>query len=193
MRAGLLAALLASCACAALLASCAATPAAISAERARTPRGQVTVIEFIDFECGHCRVVSAELAPLLAKHRARFRVVRHYVPLAMHAHAMDAARAAVCAEPQGKADAVADALFRAELGMNTAAEIAVRVGADEAALIACMADPKTDQRIDADLAMFRAAGGTGVPTIWIDDQELVGEPPPGTLERVLDRALVKSD
>jgi hypothetical protein len=36
------------------------------------------------------------------------------VPLHSHAHALDAARAACCGEAQGKADEMAEALFRAE-------------------------------------------------------------------------------
>ena len=69
-------------------------PDVIARELSVTPKGQVTVIDFADFECPFCRMTHAQLVPLLAEHPGRVRVVRKNMPLARHAHAMDAARAA---------------------------------------------------------------------------------------------------
>src|SRR5215471_1852339 len=89
-------------------------PAPIAAEMKRTPPGQATVVEYVDFECPFCRRLDAVLGPLVAKHPGRVRVVRKHVPLTkIHPHAESAARASVCAEAQGQGDAMADALFRA--------------------------------------------------------------------------------
>jgi len=41
------------------------TPAVIHAEMAKTPRGEVTVVDFVDFECPFCRMTHAEIAPVL--------------------------------------------------------------------------------------------------------------------------------
>ena len=88
-------------------------PPAIRAEMARTPPGQVTVVDFVDFECPFCRMTNAALQPLLDAHQDRLRVVRRQVPLRMHPHALDAARAACCGERLGRGDAMASALFSA--------------------------------------------------------------------------------
>src|SRR5215471_12266119 len=89
-------------------------PPPIAAEMQKTPRGQATVVEYVDFECPFCRRLDDVLAPVLAKYPGRVRVVRKHVPLTkIHPHAEAAARASVCAEAQGQGDAMADALFRA--------------------------------------------------------------------------------
>ncbi len=161
-------------------------PAVIRAEMARTPPGTVTVVDFVDFECPYCRMTQAALAPLLDQHRVR--VVRRQVPLSMHPHALDAARAACCGEQLGKGDAMADALFSAPVESLTPAgceKIAQASGVPLDAYRACVADPKTDARIASDKADFKAAGGFALPTLWIGGHELVGAQTRPTLEKAL--------
>jgi protein-disulfide isomerase len=182
----------------ALLAACASTrvPAVVDAERARTPRGQITVVEFIDFECPYCRSMNAVLAPLLAEKGANVRVVRKQVPLTrIHAFAMDAARVSVCADGLGRGDAVADALYRAppqSLTKDGAVAIGVAAGLDAAALRTCVDDPATDARIQGDTeSFFVGADGDGVPTVWIDDRVFVGVVARDALASAIDHALAR--
>src|SRR5262249_42283463 len=106
-------------------------PDVIAQELQKTPRGKVTVVDFVDYECPFCRMTHVALAPLLAANESRVRVVRKNVPLRMHPHAMDAARAACCGERLGKGDAMADALFTAptdELTVDGCEKIAAALG-----------------------------------------------------------------
>jgi uncharacterized membrane protein/predicted DsbA family dithiol-disulfide isomerase len=170
------------------------TPNAILTEIARTPPGMVTVVDFVDFECPFCRMTHALLAPLLAAHAERVRCVRRQVPLHSHPHAQDAARAACCGEALGKGDAIADALFSApidELTVSGCEKIAESLGLPLDAYRACVADPKTDERIEADRAEFKAAGGYALPTIWLDQRRLVGAQPQEALAGALDTALAR--
>lgn len=168
-------------------------PDVITREMAQTPPGEVTVVDFADFECPWCRKTHALLAPLLAEHHDRVRVVRKNVPLTrLHPHALDAARAACCGEQMGKGDAMADALFAApedDLTPEGCAKLAVSLGLDEAAFNQCTRDPATDARIEADQAVFKASHGHGLPTLWINDEKIEGYPPEDTLEKALARAL----
>lgn len=167
-------------------------PAAIRAEIAKTPRGRATVVDFVDFQCPFCRQTHKDLAPLVAAHAAEVRVVRKHVPLAMHVLARDAARAACCAEPFGKGDDMADALVAAplsELTPDGCAGLGARLGLDAAALRACMSDPATDARIDADRELFLSVGGEGLPTLWIGTEKIEGAQGPEVLRRALDRAI----
>src|SRR5262249_56108712 len=71
-------------------------PDVIAEELAKSPE-QATIIDFVDFECPFCRATHARLAPVVAASAPHVRVVRKQVPLTrIHAHAMDAARAACC-------------------------------------------------------------------------------------------------
>jgi uncharacterized membrane protein/predicted DsbA family dithiol-disulfide isomerase len=167
-------------------------PAVIRREMAATASGQVAVVDFVDFECPFCRMTNATLEPLIAAHRDRIHLVRRQVPLRIHAHAMDAARAACCGAELGQGDAMASALFRAdvrELTPEGCEKIAERLGMSLPAYRACVADPKTEARIEEDRGEFKAAGGVALPTLWIGEVQLVGAQPARTLTVTLDRAL----
>lgn len=169
-------------------------PAPIEAELQKTPPGLVTVIDFVDFECPFCRMTHQELSPIVAEQRTRLRVVRKQVPLRMHPHSMDAARAACCGERMGKGDEMADALFSApieELTPEGCEKIAASLGLDPAAFRACAKDPKTDERIQSDVAEFKASRGHGLPTIWINTQKLEGAQPGPVLESAIKGALAQ--
>jgi uncharacterized membrane protein/protein-disulfide isomerase len=173
-------------------------PPVIASEMQATPKGRATVVEFVDFECPYCRMEQDDLAPLLEAEKARVHVVRKLVPLTrIHPHAMDAARAACCAEALGKGDAMADALFRVpveELTSAGCAKIATTLGLDEADYVACISDPKTDERIATDRRAFdrAAAKGDGLPLLWIGEKKIMGAEEPDALRRALDAAIAKA-
>jgi uncharacterized membrane protein/predicted DsbA family dithiol-disulfide isomerase len=172
-----------------------AVPENIRNEIARTPKGEVTIVDFVDFECPYCRVTHVELKPMLEAHKERVRLVRLQVPLRIHPHALDAARAACCGERLGKGDAMADALFAAPVDQLTPGgceAIAVGVGMAPDAYRACLADPTIGARIEHDRAEFKAAGGRALPTIWIDGQEFVGAQPGEVLAEALEKALARA-
>jgi uncharacterized membrane protein/predicted DsbA family dithiol-disulfide isomerase len=170
------------------------TPQVIRGELAGTPPGQVTVIDFVDFECPFCRMTNEELAPVIDSHRDRIHLVRKQVPLHMHPHALDAARAACCGEALGQGDAMADALFSTEVDDLTpegCEKIAERLGLSLDAYRACVKSPATDARIEADRDEFKAAHGFALPTIWIGPTPLVGAQPHEVLAKAMHDALAR--
>ncbi|MDB5220933.1 MAG: hypothetical protein JWO86_8860 [Myxococcaceae bacterium] len=167
-------------------------PPVVAEEMRKTPRGKVTVVDFVDFECPFCRMTHTDFAPLLAARKDKVRVARKNVPLRMHVHAMDAARAACCGEKLGKGDEIADALFAAppaELTPEGLEQIAVKHGLDLARFKECFTSSDCEARIKADMDMFHAAGGHGLPTIFIDGMKLEGAQDPEVLKSALDRAI----
>lgn len=167
-------------------------PAAIKAEMAATPPGKLTVVDFVDFECPFCRMTNDELEPVLEAHKDRLRVVRRQVPLRMHPHAPEAARAACCGEKLGKGDAMAASLFAADpdsLTPDGCQKLAEKLGVSGDAFKACVVDPSTDAEIEADRAEFKAAGGKALPTIWIGRRQLVGARSREEIAKVIDEEL----
>jgi len=150
-------------------------PQVIRDELAQSPPGVVTVVDFVDFECPFCRMTHPELQAVLEAHPGHVRLVRREVPLKMHAHAMDAARGACCAEKLGKGEAMAQ-----------------QVGLSLEPYRACVADPATDALIAADKAEFQAAGGFALPTLWIGEVQVVGAQPQERIEEAFDRAMVRA-
>ena len=150
------------------------------------------MVDFVDFECPFCRMTHADFGPILEQNKGKVRVARKHVPLRMHAHAMDAARAACCGEKLGKADEIAEALFTApvaELTPEGCENLAVKHGLDLARFKECVKDPEIDARIHADGEMFRAAHGHGLPTIYIDGAKLEGAQEREVLQSALDGAI----
>ena len=167
-------------------------PAVIADEMRQTPRGKVTVVDFVDFECPFCRMTHEQLGPLLETHKDQVRVVRKHVPLRMHAHALDAAKAACCAERLGKGAEMAEALFTAppeELTPEGCEALAVKYGLDATAFRDCVKDPAIQARIDADRETFRAAHGHGLPTLFIGETKLEGSQERAVLASTLENAI----
>jgi protein-disulfide isomerase len=171
-------------------------PRVIREEQARTPPGQVTLVDFVDFECPFCRMTNAALEPLLEARRGQVRVVRRMVPLTrIHPHAIHAARAQCCAERLGQGDAMASALFTApveELTPEGCARVAEQLHLPMQAYQDCIADPATNASIERDKEEFRKAGGVALPTLWIDGQVLLGMQTSEELAAALDKAAARA-
>jgi uncharacterized membrane protein/protein-disulfide isomerase len=170
-------------------------PDAIAKEMAATPPGSVTVVDFVDYECPFCRRTNVALEPVLEANASRIRMVRRQVPLHMHVHAMDAARAACCGEKLGKGEEMTKALLTTDVENLTpdgCEKLASGLGIESAAYSACVQDPSTQSKIDGDIEEFHAAKGAGLPTIWVDETPLFGEQTQESLERVVKSALEKA-
>jgi uncharacterized membrane protein/protein-disulfide isomerase len=170
-------------------------PDAIVKEMAATPRGTVTVVDFVDWECPFCRRTNIALEPILAANASHLRVVRRQVPLQMHPHALDAARAWCCGEKLGKGDEMTKALLSTDVENLTpdgCKKLASDLGLEDAAYSACVQDPSTQAQIDADIEEFHAAKGAGLPTIWVDDMPLFGEQTQDMLQHTIESAIEKT-
>lgn len=167
-------------------------PSVIRAELEKTERGKITIVDFVDYECPFCRETNAALEPILETNHGRVRLVRKQVPLRMHPHAMDAAKASCCGEKLGKGDPMSNALFSApveELTPEGCEKIAGSIGLDVSEFRKCVSDPATAERIEADKAAFKSAKGHGLPTIWVDDQKLEGAQDAAELKTAIDGAI----
>ncbi len=134
------------------------------------PDAKVTVVVFSDFECPYCKTAVPAVDALLEKYPDDVQVVFFQFPLSFHASARPSAIASLCAHDQGQFWAFHDALFAAqsELGPDLFAATATTLGLDAAKFEACLADPKTGARVDADLAAGREAVVGGTPSFFVD-------------------------
>lgn len=115
-------------------------------------RPSVTLDEFVDYRCPHCKVASARTLRLLAK-RPDLRIVRRHSPR-MRCEtdaACGALRLALCASDQGKfwpADRWLFAHYEPRVDLDPAA-LARDLALDEPRLLACYRAPETLARADA--------------------------------------------
>ena len=150
---------------------------------------RITVIEFTDFECPHCRALHPALVNLKQTYGDRIDFTRKMVPLDFHKGALPAARAYVCT-PEDKREAMADALYRApsvELNRPGTVAIAKELGVDGAAFERCLDAPATKQALEKDRQLFDALGTSGVPQTYVRGQVILGNNPE-KLFKAVDRA-----
>jgi len=151
--------------------------------------GKINVVEFADFECPACRRFAGTLKTALARYGDRVHFVRLNKPLLMHPFARDAARAAVCAEAQHKAEPMAEALFATpDLSPAGIDKVAADVGLDTKAFETCVLDPATDARVERESNMLVPPELEGLPTTYIGGKRLLGVQSPEVVADALERA-----
>lgn len=140
---------------------------------AGNPKGDVTIVEFTDYNCGFCRASVPDVQRLLNSD-GNIRLVYRELPI-LSQSSREAALWALAAARQGKHKAFHDALFaggRADAGNIAAA--ARSAGLDVAAARTFAASPQANQEIERNLALMQQIGFNGTPTFIIGDQLLEG-------------------
>ncbi|HMI87525.1 MAG TPA: vitamin K epoxide reductase family protein [Polyangiaceae bacterium] len=139
---------------------------------------KINVIEFVDFQCEFCRQLQPTIVDLLEEHGSRINFVRLNMPLASHPQARSAARAYCCADEQKKGSVMAEALLKSDdLTPQGCEKLAAELGLSIAEYRECVKSAATDARIDDEIARVKRAGLAGLPTVWVEDEVIVGRDP----------------
>jgi protein-disulfide isomerase len=154
---------------------------------------RVTVVEFSDFECPHCRQFY-EYMKVFAPHYPQIRIVFKDFPIAaVHPWAMSAAIGGRCAFQQSP-DAfwrIHDGLFENQELISAAniwdklLDLASQAGLDKDTFKACMASPEAKQAVEANIAEGQALSVNSTPTVFVNGRPVVGGDP-ATLEQYID-------
>jgi protein-disulfide isomerase len=150
--------------------------------------GKINVVEFADFECPYCRRLHGLLRPLLAEYGDAVHFVRAHRPLMSHPHAEHAARAAICAEAQGKGEAMANGLFEVTLSVESITRLAESLRLDPIAFDRCLPSDATNAVLAHDAALLPDGELQGLPTTYIGNKQFVGVPTDAALRDALERA-----
>lgn len=138
------------------------------------PDGDVTVVEFFDYNCPYCKRAMPEIDALLAQD-GQIRLVLREWPILSEGSAL-AARAALAARKQGKYPEMHDALMnmRGKLEADTVMRIAGEVGLDLEKLKADMQSPEVEEHIATSMRLADALGFNGTPAFIVGDQLIPG-------------------
>jgi protein-disulfide isomerase len=152
------------------------------------PEGDVTLVEFFDYNCAYCRSVAPIVAEIERTDPALRLVFREFPILGEGSEF--AARAALAARKQGKYASLHHALMQAKerLTEEQVLETARSVGLDTERLQADMADPAIRAAIERNLALAGALGITGTPSFLIGNTLVPGAVDLGTLQGLVARA-----
>ncbi|MEC7794395.1 MAG: DsbA family protein [Pseudomonadota bacterium] len=138
------------------------------------PDGDVTVVEFFDYNCPYCRRVKPEVQALLDAD-PNVRLVYREWPI-LGDGSVFAARAALAARKQGKYDAFHWAMMANKGRAEEASvmRIAEQVGLDLEQLRADMQAPEVQQHIATSMQLSQALGFSGTPSFVIGEALLPG-------------------
>ncbi|QAV69899.1 protein-disulfide isomerase [Salinibacterium sp. UTAS2018] len=138
----------------------------------------VTIVEFLDFECGACGQFYPYVEAMREVYDGDINYVVRYFPLPSHLNSMDAAVAAEAAAQQGEFEAMYQRLFetQADWAGGTPPQtdafraLAEDIGLDMAAYDDAVADPATQERVEADFDAGVELGVTSTPTFFVNDE-----------------------
>ena len=139
------------------------------------PDGDVTLVEFFDYNCGYCRAALPDLATLLAED-PNLKVVLKEFPILSN-ESIDAARVGVLV---GEADvdywAFHEALFssRGKVDKAVALDAASSLGLSKVDLELKMGEPSVAKTIQTSYEIAQALGITGTPTYIIGNEIIPG-------------------
>lgn len=148
---------------------------------------KVTVVEFFDYRCPHCKASLGAMKSLSAKNKD-IRIAYVERPI-LTADSMVAARAAVASRRQpGKYVPFHFALMatNGELPKDRILDIAKTVGIDTAKLEKDMADPAVIEQVNQSNALATTLHFNGTPTFVVNDKVIVGEMTEDELQSLVD-------
>jgi protein-disulfide isomerase len=138
------------------------------------PNGDVTLVEFFDYNCPYCR----QMGPVMAQAEAadpKLRIVYKEFPI-LGPNSVFAAKVALAAHRQGKYGEFHKALMQVRGVTDDARALAVagQVGLDTERLKTDMRDATIQDIIDRNLALAQALHINGTPGFVVGDRILAG-------------------
>jgi len=154
-------------------------------------RAPVTVVEFSDYQCPFCRRAQGVVDEIVGRYQGKIRLVVRDFPLEGHPRAMPAARAAHCAEEQGKFWDYHHALLTGagDFSDDDFKARAAALGLDPGKFGTCLQSPRHDETIKASIEDGARIGVSGTPAFFINGRMLFGARPVEQFQEVIDSEL----
>jgi protein-disulfide isomerase len=141
-----------------------------------TGDGNITVVEFFDYNCGYCRKAFDNLVKL-TKEEKDVRVVFIEFPILSEGSKV-ASQAAIASAKQNKYFEFHQAMmdFNGPIAPETVFKIAADIGLDVEKLKADMKAPEVDELIEKNLQLGTSMGVQGTPAFFVGDEAIPGAP-----------------
>jgi protein-disulfide isomerase len=134
---------------------------------------KVTLVEFADYECPHCKRFQPVLRQILDEFKGDVRLYFKHYPLPQHTNARLAAEAAVAAQRQGKFWQFQDKLWENQDSLSPAEleKFAKEIGLDTSKFRTDLEDGKIKTRVQKDRVDGTTLGLSSTPTLYINGRE----------------------
>jgi protein-disulfide isomerase len=138
-----------------------------------SPSAKITMVEFADYECPHCKRLQPVLRQILDEFHSEVKVYFKHYPLPQHTNAKLAAEAAVAAQKQEKFWQFQDKLWdrQDELTPAEIEKIAKESGLDVTKFRQDVGSEAVKAQVQKDRADGQALGLQSTPTLYINGRE----------------------
>ncbi|HEV3038777.1 MAG TPA: thioredoxin domain-containing protein [Candidatus Angelobacter sp.] len=146
------------------------------------PTPVISIIEFSDLECPHCKAAQPVLEKLVTDFpQVRYVFQQFPLPPSLHPWAMKAAQYSDCSSRGGNKEAFwkfTDSVFENQGGIAAATaddklkELATAAGLNAQQIASCAASPETDARIKKSLDLGQALEVNETPTVFINGRRV---------------------
>lgn len=143
---------------------------------AGNPKGDVTVVEFFDYNCGYCKRGFSDVAQLI-KDDAKVKVVFRELPI-LSKGSEEAAQVALAARMQGKYWEFHSAMIqhKGQADMASALKLAEKAGLDMNRLKADVKSEAVTSEIKKVRELAQTLGINGTPHFLVGDRSIPGAP-----------------
>ncbi|MFE1167075.1 DsbA family protein [Nocardiopsis sp. NPDC058789] len=158
---------------------------------------QVTVVEFLDFECEACRAQYPVMERLREDYDGRINMVIRYFPLPGHLNSGPSAAAVEAAARQDALDEMYQRMFETQGEWGESREdqsevfvgFAEDLGLDMDEFVETMESEETEARVQADFDDGLLLGVQGTPTIFVNGRPAPSMPSHEVLSAMIDSEL----
>lgn len=153
------------------------------------PKGDVTVVEFLDYRCGYCRKAHAEVTALIGADKNIRYIVKEFPILGEES--LIASKFAIAALRTAGPDAYSKISagfyesFRGDITPDTLAAFAKTLGIDPKPILAAMDDPEVMKIIEANHELASRMQINGTPAFVIGGQMVRGYVPAAQLGAIV--------
>ena len=141
---------------------------------AGNPKGDVTIVEFFDYQCGYCKQVHETMNQLLQQDKNVRYIYKQFPVLGPQSHYI--AKAALAAHKQGKFTEFHNAVMGSKTRFDEAGieGVAKTIGLDLEKFKKDLDDPAIAKEIESNLALGQELGIRGTPGFVIADKVVPG-------------------
>ena len=155
---------------------------------------KVTIVEFSDFQCPHCKNAALSIVKgLKKKYGKKIKFVFKQFPLPFHTQAKVASEASLCAQEQGNDYfwKMHDALFedQTKFAVPDLKATAKRIGLDAKKFDNCLDGHRYLAAVDAEKKEGEALGVKATPTFFVNGKLVAGARDISTFSEIIDQEL----
>ncbi len=165
------------------------------------PDAKVTIVDFSNYLCGHCRDHANEVFPLIKRDyidTGKVRYIFRDFPFGGQENVIRAGEAAACAAESNLYVEYHEALFRAQMQWagfsgqaldNYFADLAGQIGMAPATFTQCLQSGSKRAGVLADQKLAGELGLTGTPSFFVNGEKYTGQRSYESWREILDKAL----